>query len=123
MCNFALVKPFKSYQTMSKLGYWQECAILRISEERSTSDHGKEVVCYYLELDISARDANSGKSLNKRYLVVRVLNKKLQQFLLKQRFPSPARLRLYASGFRDRDQANRKGSPLDVYEVIILDNE
>lgn len=108
---------------MSKLGYWQDCDILRISEERATADHGKEVVCYYLELDISARDANNGRALNKRYLVVRVLNKKLQQFLLKQSYPRPARLRLYASGFRDREQANRKGSPLDVYEVIILDNE
>lgn len=104
---------------MSKLGYWQDCQVLRVSSQRFTSDHGKEVSCCYLELDISARNATTNAALNKRYLVVRVLNKKIQSFVSKLRTPANASIRLYASGFRDREQANRFGSPLDVYEIII----
>lgn len=107
---------------MSKLGYWQECQLLRISQEKTTADHGKVVPCLYLELDISARDANTHKALNKRYLVVRVLNKKIQSFVTRLELPAWVNVRLYASGFRDRDKANRFGSPLDVYEIIVLDD-
>lgn len=106
---------------MGKLGYMQECTILRISDERTCDDNGKRSECRYLELDISARDANTGRALNKRYLVVRVVNKKLIRFLLAQTYPLHARLRIYASGFRDRERANRLGASLDVFEVILLD--
>lgn len=108
---------------MSKLGYWQTCQILRVSEKRATSDHGKLCVCYYLELDVSARNANTNAALNKRYLVVRILNKKLQEFCLRLRLPCWAKVRLYASGFRDRAQANKLGAPLDVYEIIGIDDD
>lgn len=105
---------------MSKLGYMQDCTILRISDERTCDDNGKRSECRYLELDISARDANTGRALNKRFLVVRVINKKLIKFLLDCNFPTRARLRLFASGFRDRERANRLGASLDVFEVILL---
>lgn len=108
---------------MGKLGYWQECDILRISDERSCDDNGKRSECRYLELDISARDANTGRALNKRFLVVKVVNKKLVKFLLGCNFPTRARLRLFASGFRDRERANRLGASLDVFECIIINNE
>lgn len=105
---------------MGKLGYMQECTILRLSDERSCDDNGKRSDCRYLELDISARDANTGRALNKRFLVVRVINKKLIKFLLGCALPARAKLRLYASGFRDRERANRLGAALDVYECVIL---
>ncbi len=106
---------------MGKLGYWQDCKILRMSDVKKTADHGKETSCIFLELDISALDANSGKALNKRFLVVRVLNKKFITFLSKLNFPCSATLRLYASGYRNISDANRRGSSVDVYEIIIND--
>lgn len=107
---------------MAKLGYWQECQVLRCSQERTVNDHGKESTCVYLECDISARDSNTGKRLNIRYLCVRVLNKKIRELCEFLEYPVMARMRLYASGYRDREKANRRASAIDVYELIILDD-
>lgn len=107
---------------MAKLGYWQECQVLRCSQERTVNDHGKEVTCVYLECDISARDSNSGTRLNIRYLCVRVLNKKIRELCEFLEYPVMARMRLYASGYRTRENANRRACAIDVYELIILDD-
>lgn len=103
---------------MSKLGYIQECRLLRVSRDMSTDDHGKAVACAYVELDVSARNRLTGGALNKRYLVARVLNSKLIAKLRKMTCPCWVVLRLYASGYRDRDRANRCACAIDVYEIL-----
>lgn len=109
---------------MSKLGYWQECTILEMSsKDLTTADHGKDVKCKYLRIDISARNLNTGAALNKRFLVVRVLNKKLMEFFEFLEYPVRASLRLYASGYRNIEDSNRCSCAIDVYECVILDDE
>lgn len=109
---------------MGKLGYWQECTILEVStKDLTTSDHGKEVGCKYLRIDISARNLNTGAALNKRYLVVRVLNKKLMEFFEFLEYPVRAKLRLYASGYRRIEDSNRCACAIDVYECEVLDDD
>lgn len=118
--NVYLCSQISNY--MAKLGYWQEAEILRCSSPRSCADHGKETGCVYLELDVSARNANTRARLNVRYLCVRVINKKLISMCQFLEYPAMARLRLCASGYRDRAQANRLTAAIDVYELIILDD-
>lgn len=102
---------------MARLGYLQECRILRMSADKTCNDHGKVVNCRYLELDISARNAMTEQRLNIRYLVVRVINKKIIAQLQNLSLPCSVRLRLYASGYRDRSRANRCACAIDVYEL------
>lgn len=103
---------------MGKLGYIQECQLLRVSKDMQTDSHGKMVACAYVELDVSARNRMTGGALNKRYLVARVLNSKLIAKFRKMEFPCWVVLRLYASGYRDREKANRCACAIDVYEIL-----
>lgn len=105
---------------MGELGYIQDCQLLRVSRDMSTDDHGKMVPCAYAELDVSARNKLTGGALNKRYLVARCLNSKLIAKLRKMECPCWVRLRLYASGYRDRAKANRCACAIDIYEIIDL---
>lgn len=103
---------------MGKLGYIQDCVLLRVSRDMTCNSHGKEVSCAYVELDISAVNKATGVALNKRYLVARVLNQKLIRQLRNIDTPAWVTLRLYASGYRKREDANRCACAIDVYEIV-----
>lgn len=103
---------------MSKLGYWQECRFMKASTVRSEKVYGKVVPVRYMQLDISARSDRDGRALNKRFLVARILNKRLQAFCDKLPPGCEIRARLYASGYHTEAESNKIATPIDVFEII-----
>jgi len=102
---------------MAKLGYIQEGRVVKVSIVYTMNINGNSKPCRYLMMDISAR-SDRGTRLNSRYLVVRVVNKKLITFMDRLQPDALVRTRLYACGFRTIAECNRYTSPIECYEIV-----